>query len=126
MEMEVGIFAKVFSRPTLEETLDAVRAHGIRYVQFNMTCAGVQPLPDSISADLCNRIRLAMEARGLTMSAMSGTFNMIDPDVNKRHIGLRRLRVLARACANMGTSVVTLCTGTRDPDNMWRRHPAND
>jgi sugar phosphate isomerase/epimerase len=26
----------------------------------------------------------------------------------------------------MGTSLITLCTGTRDPQNMWRRHPDND
>jgi sugar phosphate isomerase/epimerase len=25
----------------------------------------------------------------------------------------------------MGTSVITLCTGTRDPQNMWRWHPEN-
>jgi sugar phosphate isomerase/epimerase len=25
----------------------------------------------------------------------------------------------------MGTSVITLCTGTRDPENMWRWHPEN-
>lgn len=25
----------------------------------------------------------------------------------------------------MGTSVVTLCTGTRDPEDMWRWHPEN-
>ena len=26
----------------------------------------------------------------------------------------------------MGTSKIHLCTGTRDRDNMWRRHPEND
>jgi sugar phosphate isomerase/epimerase len=26
----------------------------------------------------------------------------------------------------MGTSLVTLCTGTRDPEDQWRRHPDND
>jgi sugar phosphate isomerase/epimerase len=34
--------------------------------------------------------------------------------------------VLATACRGMGTSIITLCTGTRDPDNMWHRHPEND
>jgi sugar phosphate isomerase/epimerase len=124
--MEIGIFAKVFSRPTLEETLDAVQAHGIRYVQFNMACAGLLTLPEHIAPELCHSIRSAMAARGLTMTALSGTFNMIHPDVAQRREGLRRLRVLARACAPMGTSIVTLCTGTRDAQDMWRRHPNND
>ncbi len=26
----------------------------------------------------------------------------------------------------MGTRLLTLCTGTFDPNNMWRRHPDND
>src|SRR5215213_7605816 len=39
---------------------------------------------------------------------------------------LRRLGVLAGACGQLGTSVITLCTGTRDPEDMWRSHPEND
>jgi sugar phosphate isomerase/epimerase len=42
-----------------------------------------------------------------------------------RRDGLRRLGVLAGACERLGTSTVTLCTGTRDPEDMWRRHPDN-
>ena len=32
---------------------------------------------------------------------------------------------LAGACALLGTKIITLCTGTRDPDDMWRGHPGN-
>jgi sugar phosphate isomerase/epimerase len=124
--MRLGIFAKTFARPTLEATLDAVAAHGLDCVQLNMACAGLPPLPDRIEPSLCDRIRAAMAQRGLTMAAVSGTFNMIHPDPSQRRDGLRRLAELARACPRMGTSVVTLCTGTRDPDDLWRRHPDND
>lgn len=124
--MELGIFAKTFARPSLEATLDAVAEHGLTCIQFNMACAGLPPLPDRIEDGLCDRIAGALAARRLRMAAVSGTFNMIDPDEAKRWDGLRRLRVLASACRGMGTSVITLCTGTRDPDNMWRRHPEND
>ncbi|MCL5997812.1 MAG: sugar phosphate isomerase/epimerase [Chloroflexi bacterium] len=124
--MDIGIFAKIFARPTLEETLDAVRAHGIQHVQFNMACAGLPSLPERILPALYERIRTTMKTRGLTMTAVSGTFNLIHPDVGQRREGLRRLRVLAEACGAMGTAVITLCTGTRDAENMWRRHPDND
>ncbi|MBI4658672.1 MAG: sugar phosphate isomerase/epimerase [Verrucomicrobia bacterium] len=40
--------------------------------------------------------------------------------------GLRRLRVLAETCSQLGTSKIHLCSGTRDRTNMWRRHPDND
>jgi len=67
-----------------------------------------------------------MGARGLEMAAVSGLFNMIHPDVRARRDGLRRLRELASACEHLGTSVITLCTGTCDRMDMWRRHPEND
>ncbi|HWE61273.1 MAG TPA: sugar phosphate isomerase/epimerase, partial [Chloroflexota bacterium] len=124
--MRIGIFAKTFVRPTLEETLDAVAHHGIHCIQFNLATAGLSSMPAQITAQAAGRIQRELAARGLTMSAVSGTFNMIDPDEQRRQDGLRSLRVIAQACAAMGTSVITLCTGTRDADDMWRRHPEND
>jgi sugar phosphate isomerase/epimerase len=126
MLMQIGIFAKTFARPTLDATLDAVVEHGIGCVQFNMACAGVPSMPAQIDAALIAEIRTAMAARHLHMAALSGTFNMIHPDPQRRQDGLARLRTLAAACQDLGTSVITLSTGTRDPENMWRRHPAND
>ena len=124
--MKIGIFAKTFVRPTLEDTLDAVAAHGIPSVQFNMACAGLPSMPDEISAELAGRTRAAHAARGIQMAAVSGTFNMIHPDPAVRDAGLRRLGVLAGAARAMGTGLITLCTGSRDPQDMWRRHPDND
>src|SRR5690606_16651568 len=33
--------------------------------------------------------------------------------------------VIAASCTAIGTGIVTLCTGTRDPDDQWRYHPDN-
>jgi sugar phosphate isomerase/epimerase len=123
--MRLGIFAKTFARPTLEEVLDAVKAHGIDCVQFNLMSAGLPTLPDQIDPSFCDRVRTAMAQRGIKMAAISGTFNMIDPNLEKRRDGLSRLRTLIAACGRLGTSVITICTGTRDPEDMWRRHPEN-
>ena len=123
--MQLGIFAKSFARPTVEECFDAVKSHGLSCVQFNMSCAGLPPLPDAIDPALCDRIANAATSRGLTIAAVSGTFNMIHPDPAVRADGLRRLATLAAACERLGTRVITLCTGTRDSDDMWRRHPLN-
>jgi sugar phosphate isomerase/epimerase len=51
---------------------------------------------------------------------------MSHPDAEHRRTGLRRLQVLASACRRLGTPMIHLCTGTRDRDNMWRRHPDNN
>lgn len=127
--MRLGIFTKTFDRPTLDAKLAAVRACGMADVQFNLSCAGIPTLPDDpeeLDDATCTLIRATFARHSVTMSAISGTFNMIHPDATVRADGLRRLAVLAAACPALGTSVITLCTGTRDPDSMWRRHPDND
>jgi sugar phosphate isomerase/epimerase len=124
--MRIGIMAKNIAQPTLEQTLDFIQQQGIPCVQFGMSVAGVEELPAQLDPALCQRIRRAFAARGLEMSAISGTFNMIDPDLSARREGLRRLDRLAAACQSLGTSVIHLCTGTRDRVSMWRRHADND
>lgn len=124
--MQIGIMSGTFDRATLEEELEAAVNHGIRCMQFNLSSAGVTKIPTHIDPDLCDKVREEMGARNIAMTALGGTYNMIHPDLQRRADGLRNLRVLAAACERLGTSVITLCTGTRDPDNMWRRHPDND
>jgi sugar phosphate isomerase/epimerase len=122
----IGIFARTFPRLSLERNLDAVAGYGLSVVQYNMACAGLPSLPDEIPSDLAARIGVAAVARGIRIAAVSGTFNMIHPDVDERRRGLRALQVIAAACAALGTRCVTLCSGTRDVEDMWRGHLDND
>ena len=123
--MEIGIFAKTFNQPTLDDVLDSVHDHGLKCVQFNMVCAGQPSMPDAIDEALVEQIRSGLAERDIRMEAISGTFNMIHPNVQVRQDGLRRLGVLARAAKGLGTGMITLCTGTRDAADMWRGHPEN-
>lgn len=123
--MQIGIFTTVFGRPTLEGTLDAVAASGLRAVQFDLTSAGLPELPEQIDAGVAASIGAAFRERGITMAAVSGTYNIIHPDEAQRRAGLRGLRALAAACGALGTNIITLATGTRDRENMWKAHPDN-
>ena len=124
--MQLGIFAKTFSRPTFGQTLDAVAGHGLRCIQFNFACVGLPTLPERIEPLVVENIQRDTAARQIHIAAVSGTFNLIHPEVEQRRDGLRRLAVLAAACAGLGAPVITLCTGTRDSADMWRRHADND
>ncbi len=124
--MRLGIFAKTFARPSLAATLDAVAACGLDCVQFNFSCAGLPSLPERIVPEMVSPIARELKRRRLSVAAVSGTFNMIGPDPAKRREGLRRLEGIAASCAALGAPLVTLCTGTRDPQDMWRAHPQND
>jgi sugar phosphate isomerase/epimerase len=124
--MTPGIFARTFARPTVEEVLAAAALPGLRCVQFNFACAGLPTLPERCPEPaLLERIRGAAARRGLAIAAVSGTWNMSHPDPAERAAGLHRLPALMEAACRLEAPVVTLCTGTRDPANMWRAHPEN-
>jgi sugar phosphate isomerase/epimerase len=123
--IQIGILLGTFGG-TLEARLDAVKACGLDCIQVSLDCAGLPDMPEEISPAVAGRIRRAAADRGITIAAVQGTFNMSHPDAERRRTGLRRLRILAGACPQFGTSKIHICTGTRDRDNMWRRHPDND
>jgi len=123
---QIGILlATTFTTGTLEARLDAAKACELTCVQMSMSCAGLPDMPDQIPPCLPGKIRHEAAARGITIGSLQGTFNMCHPDSEHRRTGLRSLRILAEACAPMGTSLVHVCTGTRDQSSMWRRHPDN-
>ena len=123
--MDFGIFAKIFARPSLGQVLDAVVERGLRHIQFNLSSVSLPTLPAELQEAQCTAIREQFEKRDLRMTAISGTFNIIHPDPRARAQGLERLRVLAGASKALGTDLITVSTGTRNPEDLWRGHPEN-
>lgn len=124
--MELGIFAKIFERTDLAATLDAVVEAGFRSVQFNVELTGIPPLPDSVPAEIAAAVKRETEARGIEIVALSGTYNMIHPNWSQRKADFSRFRAIASAARGMGADTLTLCSGTRNTESMWKRHPEND
>jgi len=124
--MKLGIFAKTFSRPTIQELFQSIAGYGINSVQFNLSCAGLDPLPKNVPSELARRIADSANLAKVELSAISGTFNMAHPDPMDRHGNLIKFEVLCEVAGKLQIPVITLCTGTRDPVNMWKWHPEND
>jgi len=123
--MLIGVFAKTFSRDSLEANLDAVLEAGFQSTQYNLSCAGLPTLPDSIRAELCARVGRGHRERGLSMAAISGTFNIIDHDLAKRRRDFMRFCELGRSAEALGTTLITVCSGSSHPHDMWSYHPEN-
>jgi sugar phosphate isomerase/epimerase len=123
--MRIGVFAKTFPGRDPEGVLRQSAEAGFEGVQYNMACSGLAPMPDQIPDDVVTSVAAAARVTGQRILAVSGTYNMIHPDPAVRRAGERRLAVIAAACRGMGSPLVTLCTGTRDPDDQWRHHPDN-
>ena len=123
--MKLGIFAKTFAGTDADTVLAAVKASGYGCTQFNMACVGLPPMPDAIPSEVVERIGTAGIRTGVRIVALSATYNMIHPDTRVREAGQRRLGIMIAAAQALDVPLVTLCTGTRDPDDQWRHHPAN-
>src|SRR6476620_1528816 len=120
--MKLGVMTKVFARNSIAETAEAIRGADLAAVQLNLDDAGLEALPADLPPQRCRNIRKAFQERDLEISAVSGTFNAIHPDREYRAECIRRVGLLASRCQDLGTGVITLCTGTRNPANMWRHH----
>jgi len=123
--MQLGIFAKTFPGTDPAQVLAAAREAGFQLVQFNLTCAGLPSMPDTIPEAALTAIREAVRTTGVPIAAFSGTYNMAHPDPAHRAQGLDRLGVLIEAAAALGVPLITLCTGTRNRQDMWAHHPDN-
>lgn len=124
--MTLGIFNKMFPRPTLGESLDAVAGYGLRHIQFNLSSAALESMPSTLSAAQCASIRGELDARQITNQILSATFNIIHPDPERRETGFARFALLAHSAKSLGTHTLSVSTGTRDPGDMWHEHPDND
>lgn len=122
--MKLGIFNKVFERTDIEANLDAVAANKLTSIQLNLETLGGESMPTEIPSSLCRRVRAALDERQIELAAVSGTWNIIHPVDGPA--GLPRLRALAAACPALGAELITMCTGTCDPDYLWRAHADND
>jgi len=123
--VQLGIFAKIFQRDDLDSVLDAVMNHGFATVQFNMACAGLESMPDEISDNVAAKIQTSLEGRRIAVCGLSATFNTVHPDRMEREQGIRKFKVLASKAKDMGTNFLSLCTGTRNTESMWKYDPQN-
>jgi sugar phosphate isomerase/epimerase len=123
--MRLGIFAKTFPGTNPNAVLSAAATAGFRAVQYNMACSGLPAMPDRAPKGVVDAIRSATRGTGVEIVALSGTYNMIHPDRAERARGHARLETLAALASSLSIPLITLCTGSRDPDDQWRWHPAN-
>lgn len=135
--VQLGVLTTEFDRPSLVGTLDAIVSHKISTVQLQLGSAvpevplrtslemGLDALGPYLTSELCDQIRDQLAARGIGMAAVDGTFNMVARDPQRRSRNLGYLQCLIELCEVLGTSVVTLCTGSR-AEIMWGWHPDNE
>lgn len=128
LRKQFGAFARIYREETADALAERFVEHDLRTMQFSFSALGYPALPNR---DLVERLDLAgiaasFASRGIRLWGVSGTYNMAHPDRAIREETTRLAAGYIAALGPMGADAVTLCTGSRDPENMWHRHPEND
>src|ERR1700753_3414638 len=87
-----------------------------------MACSGLGALPVSINDEVAEAVFDAAMKTGISIDAVSATYNMIDPNPSAREKGRRSFQSIAAVAHRMGTRLLTVCSGSCDPLNQWKDH----
>ena len=123
--MNIGIFSKTYENCNLEETFRKLAEDGIYHTQFNFASAGLSPLPSHISPEIIENIKTLSKQYSINLDILTGTFNMIDPDITKRNQGIQQFELQCKAAHELGIPIVSLCTGSKNPESKWKWHDDN-
>lgn len=123
--MEIGVFSKTYETSDLRDTYRRMTGQGIYHTQFNLANAGLATLPEDIRDEDIEQIRKLTEEFRITIDAITGTFNMIDPDEEARRRGCGQFAVQCRIARELNIPVVSLCTGSKNPESKWKWHDDN-
>ena len=118
-------------RMTADELFALIRQYGYTCTQFafssvaesEYTPDGAIEIPAYIAPETIDAVEKASAKHSLPVMVFNGTFNMAHPNEEIRHIGLNRLGILADAADALGVKMISLCSGTRTPDNLWGYSP---
>lgn len=118
--MKLGIFSKTYSG-NVNEVFKKMNLDGIHHTQFNMaSVTGYDTMPAFfVEKDLDNIANCAKQ-NNISIDAISGTFNMIDPDDDLLEENRKRFEILCEIAHFLNIPIITLCTGSRNPESKWK------
>ena len=125
INQDLGAFARIFVRDTAEELAIAFEAVELTQVQLNLNALGIPTIPtgDDLKHLDFKELSESFSARGRTLWGISATYNTAHPDLSIRRTGTRDAARFISRMRPSGAVAATLCSGSRNPDNMWGRHP---
>jgi sugar phosphate isomerase/epimerase len=123
--MELGIFSRTYQPVAIDQIFGRIAQDGFQAIQFNFSSAGLSSLPTKWPEAAIKEVMASAARRGLTICALSGTYNMAHPDAARRQADRIGFANVLRAAQFMHVPLVTLCTGSRDATDMWKAHPDN-
>ena len=126
INMKLGTFSPEIPAGTAAELFRKTKDYGFTQMQFDYASVDKEEMPAFITDSLNQEIAAEAAMQGIKIVAVNGTFNMSHPDFTVRQDGIACFEKIAASCGTLGCKLVTICTGTRNRDNMWTPHLDNN
>ncbi|QWF83518.1 sugar phosphate isomerase/epimerase family protein [Amycolatopsis sp. CA-230715] len=120
-EDDLGVFSRTWPPMNASDLAHTVSDSGFGQVHFNLASAGLNQL----DAPGATAVRAAFDQAAVAITSMSATYNMIDPDPDRRHRSTAEAVALIHQAPSLGVRMISLCTGSRHPTDKWAWHPDN-
>ena len=124
--MKIGICSTDFRPTSVDALFEKMRALCFTATQFSFNSVlGSEEMLPEYNEELLAEIDCAAKKHAVEIVAINATFNMLDPIDARREENIRRMDVMCRAARRLGCPILTLCTGSRNPDSGWVWHEDN-
>lgn len=120
--MKIGVFSDTIRGHSPEEIAMRSQALGIDTVQLRPSWPGLDLLGNVTDR---TRVRRAYEGAGVTIAALAGYTNLLDPIPERRQANRAALERLIASARDLGTGIVVTEAGSYDPTSSWNDHPHN-
>jgi len=132
--MRIGLLSgEIARRASTGELFSAMAQYGFEATQLNFssipeadyTTNGQIEFPGYIDDALLALILESSKRHGVEITVCGGTFNMAHPNPEVREEGVKRFGGFALIAKKLNSRFISLCTGTRCREHLWRAHPDN-
>ncbi|MBP1962875.1 sugar phosphate isomerase/epimerase family protein [Paenibacillus aceris] len=122
---QLGFMSYIYMGWSAEAMAEDARSQGMMYVQIDPKQA-MQVMDDQpFSPARAEKIRSIFEKQGISVIALSGYTNLMNPNVQKREAKLEQLERMIDLCSIYGTRYIATETGSLHPTNAWRDYEGN-
>ena len=124
--VRLGITSYVYGKLPLEEAARRIKADGFRSVLTNYQFADARFDPLQPDWPVADKIVAAFQKEGITIAAIHGYYNVVDPDAARRQKNEARMEFFLRNGKRLGCQLVSTETGTFNTKSEWLEDPKND
>lgn len=124
--MDLGIFSRTWENMNYTEIFKEIHKRNIHKTQFKMACAGYPTIPSTYEDSVIENIKNESIKNDVDIIALSGTFNLVDPVEKRLHENIKHFKILCKIAHELNVPIITLCTGTKDRESMWKFHKDNN